>query len=196
MGDTNQPAKARESLEGCIERVVFHAPESGFSVMHLRCGTRKVTCVGSVAQPKSGENLRVFGEWVTDAKYGRQFRFESYQLIRPSSTEALISYLASGKVEGIGTNKLPLLRSITGHMRMFANLYTSTCLSNRGTCTTQNRCSCFAPKRKGRPDWGAPCAFLTSRGLSGSGDRWDSTRRRSAGQCRGRGPRTWSSDPT
>jgi exodeoxyribonuclease V alpha subunit len=102
MSDTERSASEPESLEGCIERVVFHAPESGFSVMHLRCGTRKVTCVGSVSQPESGENLRVFGEWVTDAKYGRQFRFESYQLIRPSSTDALISYLSSGKVEGIG----------------------------------------------------------------------------------------------
>ncbi|MGI5819076.1 MAG: ATP-dependent RecD-like DNA helicase [Armatimonadota bacterium] len=91
-----------ESLEGCIERVVFHAPESGFAVMHVRCGSRKVTCVGNVSEPEAGETLKVFGRWVEDTKYGRQFQFDTYQLVRPSSAAAIISYLSSGKVEGIG----------------------------------------------------------------------------------------------
>ena len=102
MTQERTPSGEAEQLEGCIERVVFHAPDSGFAVMHLRCGPRKVTCVGNVSEPEAGETIRVFGEWVEDSKYGRQFRFDTYQLVRPSSTDAMVSYLSSGKVEGIG----------------------------------------------------------------------------------------------
>ena len=102
MTENERREQEPESLEGCVERVVFHAPDSGFAVMHLRCGTQKITCVGNVSEPAAGENLRVFGSYVTDSRYGRQFRFESYQLVRPSSAEAIASYLASGNVEGIG----------------------------------------------------------------------------------------------
>ncbi|MFW5868484.1 MAG: ATP-dependent RecD-like DNA helicase [Armatimonadota bacterium] len=102
MTDDRQSSENTETLEGCIERVTFHAPDSGFAVMQLRCGNRKVTCVGNVSEPEAGENLRVFGRWVEDAKYGRQFKFDTYQLVRPSSTDAIISYLSSGKVKGIG----------------------------------------------------------------------------------------------
>jgi len=96
------PPEDLEYLEGCVERVVYHAPDDGWAVLHLRCDTRKVTCVGNITEPTTGENMRVYGRWVVDAKYGRQFQFDSYQLVRPSSTEAIVSYLASGQVEGIG----------------------------------------------------------------------------------------------
>ncbi len=91
-----------ESLEGCVERIIFHAPDDGWAVMHLRSGDRRVTVVGNVTEPSTGESLRMYGRWVVDSRYGRQFRFDSYQLVRPSSAEAMISYLASGQVEGIG----------------------------------------------------------------------------------------------
>ncbi len=102
MDEDHSSQDERESLEGCVERVVFHAPDDEFAVLQLRCGGQKVTCVGNVSEPSVGDHLRVFGEWVVDSRYGRQFRFDSYQPVRPSSTEAIASYLASGKVEGIG----------------------------------------------------------------------------------------------
>ncbi|MGD9495312.1 MAG: ATP-dependent RecD-like DNA helicase [Armatimonadota bacterium] len=102
MGSDQPPPDDLECLEGCVERVIFHSPDDGWAVMHLRCGTRRVTAVGNVTQPEPGENLRVYGRWVVDARYGRQFRFDSYQLVRPSTTDAIVTYLASGQVEGIG----------------------------------------------------------------------------------------------
>ncbi len=102
MSNEQRTTDEQECLEGCVERIVFHARDDGWAVMHLRCGSRKVTAVGNVTEPTPGENLRLFGRWVVDSRYGRQFRFDSYQLVRPSSTEALVSYLSSGKVEGIG----------------------------------------------------------------------------------------------
>lgn len=102
MSEKNAAEQDRQSLEGCVERVVFHAPDSGFAVLQLRSGNDRITCVGNVGEPAAGEHLRVFGEWTVDTRYGRQFRFESYQLVRPSSVEAIASYLASGNVEGIG----------------------------------------------------------------------------------------------
>jgi len=99
-----RPPSERETLEGTVERVVFHSPDDGWTVINLALAGRtdRVTAVGNLSDPISGESLRLFGRWVRDRKYGRQFRFESYQLVRPSSTEAIVGYLSGGVVEGIG----------------------------------------------------------------------------------------------
>jgi len=101
---TESPPNGQDSIEGTIQRVVFHSPEDGWTVMNLAPtrGGEALTAVGNLSDPYPGESLRLFGRWVRDRRYGRQFRFESHQLVRPSSTEAIIGYLSGGAVEGIG----------------------------------------------------------------------------------------------
>jgi exodeoxyribonuclease V alpha subunit len=99
-----RPPTQEETLEGTVQRVVFHSPEDGYTVINLApaAGGEHVAAVGSLSDPIPGECVRLFGRWVRDKRYGRQFRFESHQLVRPSSTDAIIGYLSGGAVEGIG----------------------------------------------------------------------------------------------
>lgn len=42
------------------------------------------------------------GEWVIDPKFGLQFQFTSAREAMPSTVEALLAYLSSGRIKGIG----------------------------------------------------------------------------------------------
>lgn len=93
-----------EGLEGTVERILFSNDETGYAVVGLRPqGTRdEVTIIGNLATVQPQEFLHVEGGWVTDKKYGRQFRVERFTPVQPTATEAMERYLASGLIRGIG----------------------------------------------------------------------------------------------
>ncbi len=94
---------ATETLTGHLTRVVYHNPDTGWGVLTLDCGDgMSVTAAGLVATPTTGEHLRLFGRWETHPRFGRQFRFERYELLRPSTPEAIIKYLSGGMIKGVG----------------------------------------------------------------------------------------------
>jgi exodeoxyribonuclease V alpha subunit len=49
-----------------------------------------------------GEGLRLEGEWVNHAQYGRQFSVSRYQSAAPGTLAALKKYLGSGLLKGVG----------------------------------------------------------------------------------------------
>ena len=100
-----------EEIAGAIERITYYNEENGYSVVKImpekrypraqaRDGT--VTVVGSLPQLNEGEEAQFVGEWVVDARYGRQFRAEQAIPIAPTSAKGIINYLSSGIVKGIG----------------------------------------------------------------------------------------------
>lgn len=101
-----------ETLSGTVERITFFNPENGYSVVKImpdsavqpgtaaRDGT--VTVVGAMTELNAGENVRFTGQWVDDARYGRQFRAETVTPLLPTNPEGIVSYLSSGIVKGIG----------------------------------------------------------------------------------------------
>ena len=92
-----------ESLTVRLERVVYHNPETGWGILAVaEEGEAPVTAAGLVAAPAVGESLRLHGRWEVHPRYGRQFRFERYELLRPATEAAIIKYLASGSFKGVG----------------------------------------------------------------------------------------------
>ncbi|OPX25371.1 MAG: recombinase RecD [Candidatus Latescibacteria bacterium 4484_107] len=94
-----------DTLEGVIERITFHADDTGYTVAKLRAkgaGPEPVTLVGSVAEIHPGESVRLKGHWTTHPQYGRQFRIVEYQTVYPSTVEGIRKYLGSGLIKGIG----------------------------------------------------------------------------------------------
>lgn len=92
------------SLEGVLERITFASEENGFSVVQLVVpGKRElVTAVGALLGAQPGESLRLTGWWVTDKKYGEQFKVESFLTVKPATLVGIEKYLGSGLVKGIG----------------------------------------------------------------------------------------------
>lgn len=92
-----------ETLRGTIERVTFHNPENGFSVLRvLVAGKRDLqTVVGHAAVAGPGEMLEATGSWVNDSR-GLQFRASTLKCMPPHTREGIERFLASGLIKGIG----------------------------------------------------------------------------------------------
>src|SRR5918997_297294 len=92
------------TLEGSIERITFHNPDTGYTVARLQpTGKRHlVTVVGKLLGVQIGEALRVEGEWTSHPTHGRQFNASAWQAVLPSDAEGIRKYLGSGLIKGIG----------------------------------------------------------------------------------------------
>lgn len=99
--DNHQPLW---QLEGMVERVTFHSPESGFFVIRVKCkGQRElITMTGATASISAGEYVEATGFWLNDAKHGMQFKTKTIKTVTPTTLEGIEKYLGSGMVKGIG----------------------------------------------------------------------------------------------
>jgi exodeoxyribonuclease V alpha subunit len=94
----------RRTLRGTLERVVFHNEENGYTVLRMRVQSKAdpITVVGSMPSPQPGIGLTVTGVWVNDARFGRQFKMETFETLLPATLEGIKHYLGSGLIKGIG----------------------------------------------------------------------------------------------
>jgi len=92
------------TIEGVLERVVFYNEENGYTVGLLQGSDSHdpVTVVGTLMGINNGQNLQLHGTWKEHPKFGRQFQFESYRVVPPSTLIGLKRYLASGVLKGVG----------------------------------------------------------------------------------------------
>ena len=90
-------------LEGVIKNVTFHSPENGFSVFRVTVDGLKapVVVTGTFPDLRSGEKLKMQGEWGTHPKYGKQFKCSAFE-VAPPAQDNIVEYLASGFFKGIG----------------------------------------------------------------------------------------------
>ena len=94
------------TLQGTLERVVFHNEDNGYTVFRLRPDGKDeldlVTVVGHMGSPQPGASLRVTGRWVNNARFGRQVQMEAFESLLPATAEGIKLYLASGLIKGVG----------------------------------------------------------------------------------------------
>ena len=89
-------------LCGSVEHVVYHNDKNQYTVLEMAAGNELVTVVGSFPFVSEGEELRVYGTWSSHPSFGDQFKAETFERARPATTAAMLKYLASGAVKGIG----------------------------------------------------------------------------------------------
>jgi len=105
---------AQIQLEGTVGRLVYSSEDDYWTVLRLqRDGLEPSgpphTVVGTLAGVREGERLRVWGQWVDDHRYGRQFRAAKYQVVLPSTVQGIERYLSSGAISGVGPKTAHLL---------------------------------------------------------------------------------------
>ena len=93
-----------EQLRCIVERITFQNEQNGYTV--IKCAAKGcsdlITVVGTVADVHVGSVLTLTGTWRVDAKYGRQFSFETCEETLPATAYGIEKYLGSGLVKGIG----------------------------------------------------------------------------------------------
>jgi exodeoxyribonuclease V alpha subunit len=93
-----------EHLQGIVERVTYHAEDSGYTVARLKVSGERdlLTIVGRFPDIHAGQTLRLTGYWREHLKYGRQFQVVHAQETKPATLTGLEKYLGSGLIKGIG----------------------------------------------------------------------------------------------
>ena len=91
-------------VHGVVERFTFRNPDTGWAVLRLvdEATGAAMTVVGSMAQLKEGQHLKVSGVRSVHPKFGVQVKAESFEAVAPSTTAGIEAYLASGLVRGVG----------------------------------------------------------------------------------------------
>lgn len=110
-----RPPVRGEVLQGTVELVTFHNPDSLYTVLKISpergyddpdsqspLRSHRVGAVGSMSAPSEGLRVRLSGRWVDHRSHGRQFEFEAYETLEPLSARGVARYLASSAFEGVG----------------------------------------------------------------------------------------------
>ena len=91
-----------EYIEGIVKTIVYTNEENGYAVIHLQTESYICTAVGILPSIREGDYIKAHGMFVQDKRFGKQFKISTFELIPPSTLHAIVSYLSSGVIKGIG----------------------------------------------------------------------------------------------
>ena len=89
-------------MAGSVEQVIFRNEKNGYAIIEINNGEELVTAVGTMPWVSAGEELRVVGNWINNPNYGTQFKVEAFEHSKPVTASAILKYLSSGAIKGIG----------------------------------------------------------------------------------------------
>lgn len=85
-----------------VEDVVYYNEETGYIVLDMSIDDSLFTAVGNMGDVREGERLTMYGDYVTNQKYGKQFKVEIFERSIPRDVTAIRKYLGSGVIKGVG----------------------------------------------------------------------------------------------
>ena len=93
-----------EVLTGIVNRVTYHNPATGWSVLRVQPFLSPQQETVTVHQTKvfAGATMEFRGAWIIDQKYGRQFKATEAIEKKPATTASIEKYLGSGLIKGVG----------------------------------------------------------------------------------------------
>ena len=96
------PKDGLERLKGTVEHIIYTNEDNGYTVLDFGMEDDIVTACGTMPYVGEGDSLILWGNWVHNPKYGRQFKVEQYERDMPADSAAILRYLASRTIKGIG----------------------------------------------------------------------------------------------
>lgn len=81
-----------EALEGTLNHIRFQN-DKNFLIGMFQDGKREHCALGVIHLPEAGQIYRLFGKWMDDSKWGRQFKFDRYEIIIPKDELGIFRYL-------------------------------------------------------------------------------------------------------
>ncbi|MBM9606395.1 SF1B family DNA helicase RecD2 [Desulfopila inferna] len=94
-----------ETLKGIVQRVTYHNPENGWSVLKVQSYANPgdpVTVTVHQTTVFAGATMEFHGSWTVHPQFGRQFKAINALEKKPASVGALEKYLGSGLIKGVG----------------------------------------------------------------------------------------------
>ena len=90
------------SLKGTVHKISYRNEQNGYTVATVRAGRENVTVVGVMPFLSEGESASFNGEYVVHPAYGKQFSVSEYERKTPETAAAILKYLSSGAIKGVG----------------------------------------------------------------------------------------------
>lgn len=110
------------TITGSIYHIIFRNPESGYTVAEFALQDDDatgepvlITVTGTFGDVREGEQMTLEGDWKQHAVYGEQFCVCAFTQALPQSRKALINYLSSGVLPGVGEQMAAQLADRYGH---------------------------------------------------------------------------------
>ncbi len=101
----NKTGIINEILKCIVERVTFHNPDNGWSILRVMPFNNphvQETVIVHQTKVFAGATMEFQGSWTIHPKYGRQFQATAAKENKPATTAALEKYLGSGLIRGVG----------------------------------------------------------------------------------------------
>lgn len=91
-------------MSGSVDRIVFRNEQNGYSVIELSVDGALVTAVGMMPYISVGEDVKLLGVFKSHPTFGEQFSVEVCERSMPTTTAAILKYLSSGAIKGVGAS--------------------------------------------------------------------------------------------
>ena len=92
-----------ERVAGSVEEIIYSNEDSGYTIFDLATGDGDlITAVGYLPFLAEGDSLILYGRWVHNPRYGRQFSVASFEKNLPADKASMLRYLASRTIRGVG----------------------------------------------------------------------------------------------
>ena len=90
------------TITGRVESLVYSNSETGYVVLEVDVEGALVSVVGELGEIAPGEEVQFTGRYVNHPTYGEQFRAQLCERRMPATASAILKYLGSGVIKGLG----------------------------------------------------------------------------------------------
>ncbi len=92
----------KKEICGTVEKITYKNQQNGYTVCTLKAGKEHITVVGVLPFISIGDNVKFKGNFTVHAVYGEQFVADYYETVAPKTVAAILRYLSSGIIKGVG----------------------------------------------------------------------------------------------
>lgn len=90
-------------IVGVVTEIIYQNPDNSYTVCEIESEEEGIfAATGYMPYLSVGETVSLSGRWVEHADYGEQFKAESYETLLPTDEDAILRYLSSGIIAGVG----------------------------------------------------------------------------------------------
>ena len=89
-------------ISGLVEKITYCNKQNGYTVCTVKVGREHITVVGILPFISIGDNVRFTGSYTVHQVYGKQFSAQMYETVAPKTVAAILRYLSSGIIKGVG----------------------------------------------------------------------------------------------
>lgn len=89
-------------LRGTVKKITYQNKQNGYTVSTVQSGNEHITVVGTLPFLAEGETAVFKGNYTVHPTYGRQFSVTSFERTVPETQAAILRYLSSGVIKGVG----------------------------------------------------------------------------------------------